>query len=161
MIVIVVYHLKLKEYQITNGKRRLNKTTEMLPRYWLTPPELYQSLHKEFNFDFDPCEYPKSHDALTCEWGKMNYVNPPFRSKDGSPTKIVRRGIEESKKGNASFFTLLTQSYVNLLLEAGAQLRSLGRVKWLEVETKEPMKGPSPITGFYLPAQQSIQNDKP
>ena len=119
-------------------------------RYWLTPPELYQSLDQEFHFDFDPCKYPKTWDGLKIDWMNMNYVNPPFRSKDGSPTAFVRKAIEESKKGNSSFLTLPTQSYVNLLLEAGAELRSLGRVKWLEVETKEPMKGPSSITGFYL-----------
>ena len=132
----------------------MSTVLEKPKRYWLTPPELYASLHAEFNFDFDPCTYPITHNALEIPWGKMNYVNPPFRSKDGSPTKIVRKGIEESKLGKSSFFTLPTQSYVNLLLEAGAQLRSLGRVKWLEVETKEPMPGPSPITGFYLPGKQ-------
>ena len=120
------------------------------PKYWLTPPELYSKLDQEFNFDFDPCQYPKTFDGLSIEWGDMNYVNPPFRSKDGSPTAFVRKAIEESKKGKSSFLTLPCQSYVNLLLEAGAELRSLGRVKWLEVETKEPMKSPSPITGFYL-----------
>jgi len=123
------------------------------PRYWLTPPTLYQKLDDEFHFDFDPCVYPRNINGLNIEWGKMNYVNPPFRSKDGSPTAFVRKAIEESKKGKASFLTLPCQSYVNLLLEAGAKLRSLGRVKWLEVETKEPMKSPSPITGFYLRAQ--------
>ena len=128
-------------------------TVQEIKRYWLTPPELYASLHQEFNFDFDPCKYPKTFDGLSIPWGKMNYVNPPFRSKDGSPTAFVRKAIEESKLGKSSFLTLPAQSYVNLLLEAGAKLRSLGRVKWLEVETKEPMKAPSPITGFYLPGR--------
>lgn len=119
-------------------------------RYWLTPPELYSKLDQEFHFDFDPCKYPKTWDGLKINWMNMNYVNPPFRSKDGSPTAFVRKAIQEQQKGNSSFLTLPTQSYVNLLLEAGAELRSLGRVKWLEVETKEPMKGPSSITGFFL-----------
>lgn len=122
----------------------------LLPRYWLTPPELYSKLDSEFHFNFDPCKYPKTWNGLEIEWGSMNYVNPPFRSKDGSPTAFVRKAIEQSLKGKSSFLTLPAQSYVNLLLEAGAELRSLGRVKWLEVETKEPMKSPSPITGFYL-----------
>jgi len=132
---------------------------ELIKRYWLTPPELYAKLDQEFHFDFDPCQYPKTFDGLKAKWGKMNYINPPFRSKDGSPTAFVRRAIEESKKGNCSFLTLPCQSYVNLLLEAGAELRSLGRVKWLEVETLEPMKSPSPITGFFLPALHSIRNE--
>ena len=119
-------------------------------RYWLTPPELYSKLDQEFHFDFDPCKYPKTFDGLNIEWGQSNYVNPPFRSKDGSPTAFVRKAIQEQQKGKSSFLTLPTQSYVNLLLESGAELTSLGRVKWLEVETKEPMKGPSSITGFYL-----------
>lgn len=123
---------------------------EQLKRYWLTPPELYTRLDAEFHFDFDPCRYPKTFDGLKTEWGKMNYVNPPFRSKDGSPTAFVRKAIEQQQLGKSTFLTLPAQSYVNLLLEAGAELRSLGRVKWLEVETKEPMKSPSPITGFFL-----------
>ena len=126
-------------------------------RYWLTPPDLYKKLNDEFNFDFDPCYDPrgKSFDGLEMDWGKMNYVNPPFRKKDSlsgndGPTAFVRKAIAEQQKGKSSFLTIPTQSYVNLLLEAGAELRSLGRVKWLEVDTNEPMKSPSPITGFYL-----------
>ena len=119
--------------------------------YWLTPPDLYTLLDKEFKFDFDPCPYPKTLNSLDLEWGKMNYVNPPFHKMNGyGPTAFVRKALDEQKKGRSSFLTLPTQSYVNLLLEAGAKLRSLGRVKWLEVDTKEPMKGPSSITGFFL-----------
>ena len=127
-------------------------------RYWLTPPELYQELDQEFHFDFDPCQYPRTVDGLKIEWGKMNYVNPPFRSKDGSPTAFVRKAIQEQKKGKSTFLTLPCQSYVNLLLESGAILRSLGRIKWLEVTTKEPMKSPSPITGFYLKGYPTLED---
>ncbi len=50
--------------------------------YWLTPPQLYAELDAEFSFDFDPCPHPvpPGFDGLTCEWGKSNYVNPPFGS---------------------------------------------------------------------------------
>ena len=30
--------------------------------YWLTPDDLMKSLNDEFNFDFDPCPYPKPDD---------------------------------------------------------------------------------------------------
>jgi len=123
---------------------------EVIKRYWLTPPDLYQNLNQQFHFDFDPCVFPQTQNGLKIEWGKMNYVNPPFRKKDGSPTAFVRKAILEQQKGKSSVLVLPTQSYVNLLLESGAELRSLGRVKWLEVETKEPLKSPSPITLFYL-----------
>ena len=60
--------------------------------YWLTPPELYDELNAEFNFDFDPCPYPKPEgfDGLTCEWGQRNYVNPPFGS-------IMHQGPDDKK----------------------------------------------------------------
>ena len=128
----------------------------MMKRFWLTPPQLYEKLNDEFNFDFDPCPCPRpdGYDSIKLEWENMNYVNPIFRRKDSDnqygPTAFVRKAIEQHKKGRSSFLTLHTQSYVNLLLEAGAELRSLGRVKWLEVDTKEQMKTPSPITGFFL-----------
>lgn len=145
-----------------------------MKRYWLTPPELYESLDNEFHFDFDPCPCPRpaNYNSLNIDWKNMNFVNPIFRQKDSrcegqfknfddtlhkrsikelkGPTAYVRKAIAEQKKGNSSFLTLPTQSYVNLLLEAGAKLRSLGRVKWLEVNTKEAWKTPSPITGFFL-----------
>ena len=113
-------------------------------------------MHKEFNFDFEPCPCPKpeNYDSIELDWKNMNYVNPIFRRKDSNqkygPTAFVRKAIAEQKKGRSSFLTLPTQSYVNLLLDVGAKLRSLGRVKWLEVDTHESMKTPSPITGFYL-----------
>ena len=60
----------------------------------------------EFNFDFDPCPYPKpdEFDGLTNEWGKSNYVNPPFGSiihegKKKGATALVRKALEEYKKG--------------------------------------------------------------
>lgn len=127
-----------------------------MKRYWLTPPEIYQKLDKEFHFDFDPCPYPKAKNGLVGPWGKMNYVNPPFRKRDGDgkgPTAFVRKAIEESSKGRSSFLVLPVQSYVNLLLEAGAELRSLGRIRWLETHTREECKSPSPICGFFLPGR--------
>jgi len=119
-------------------------------RYWLTPPTLYRKLDQEFNFDFDPCPYPRTFDGLNCEWGKMNYVNAPFKKDDGGVAPFCHKAIEESKKGKSSFIVFNCRSTVNLLLEAGAIPRSLGRIKWLDVDTKEPMKGPPCSVGFTL-----------
>ena len=122
-------------------------------RYWLMPSEELAKL-KEFPFDFDPCPYPATFNGLQMDWGNWNFVNPPFRKADGingeGPTAFVRKAIEQQGKGKSSVLVLPTQSYVNLLLEAGAELRSMGRIRWLEVDTKEPMPGPSPITAFIL-----------
>jgi len=121
-----------------------------MKRYWITPPELYNKLDQEFNFDFDPCPYPRTFDSLNIEWGNMNYVNAPFKKIDGGTAPFCHKAIEESKKGRSSFIVFNARSTINLLLEAGAIPRSLGRVKWLEVQTKEPMPSPPCSTGFYL-----------
>lgn len=128
-----------------------------MKRYWLTPPEIYAALHREFGFDFDPCPCPKpdGYNSLEVPWGRMNYVNPPFRKHDGvnglGPTAFVRKAIEEYKAGRGSVLLLPVQSYVNLLVEAGAELRSLGRVRWQDATTGEPMRTtPSPTCCFIL-----------
>ena len=129
----------------------------MKERFWLIPPEIYQRLDNEFHFDFDPCPYPlpDGYNSLEVEWSQSSYVNPPFRKHDGGgygPTAWVRKAIEENKKGKQVVLMLPVQSYVNLLLEAGAELRSAGRVRWIEADTKEPCKSPSPICCFILKA---------
>ena len=84
----------------------------------------------------------------------MSYVNPPFRRHDGvdgrGPTAFVHKAIAEHQEGRGSVLVLPVQSYVMHLAAAGAEIRSLGRVKWLEAESKEPMKSPSPICAFIL-----------
>jgi len=120
-----------------------------MSRYWITPPELYKELDDEFCFDFDPCPCPRdpNYNSLLLQWGKMNYCNPPFRKTDGNtdgPTAFVRKAIVEQQNGNSTVLLIPAQSYINLLLEAGAELRSAGRTKFLEVDTGEPLRGPSP-----------------
>jgi site-specific DNA-adenine methylase len=123
---------------------------ETARRYWLTPPDLYEKLDAEFHFDFDPCPYPRpdAYDGLEVEWGQSTYCNPSFRKKDsprGGPTAFVRKGILEAQKGKTVVFALPAQSYIGRLIEAGAELRFAGRVKWLEADSKKPCPSPSPI----------------
>ena len=66
---------------------------------WKTPDNIYNELNNEFNFDFDPCPY--MHDitkwnGLNIEWGKSNFVNPPYSRK--LKEAFVKKAIEESKK---------------------------------------------------------------
>lgn len=128
------------------------------PRFWLTPPKIYEKLNAEFNFDFDPCPFPcpDGYNSLIIPWGKMNYCNPPFRKTDGNthgPTAFVRKAITEKANGNSTVLLIPAQSYINLLLEAGAELRSAGRTRFLEVNTKEPLKTPSPTIIAILRGQ--------
>lgn len=125
-------------------------------KYWLTPPELMAKLNEEYNFDFDPCPCPRpeGYNSLMIPWGQRNYVNPPFHRDDGvdgnGPTAFVRKAIAEQKLGRDTVMTLPAQLYITLLLDAGAQLSSLGRVKWVHADTGEPCKSPSPIIKAVL-----------
>ena len=134
--------MKPKDNKFHKGNKRDGK------HYWLTPPELYQSLNKEFNFDFDPCPFPlpKNFDGLTNEWGKSNYVNPPFGSiihegKKKGPTAWVRKSLKEHEKGKDVVFVFPIDKWILMLIEAGAEIRNLKDVKWCSIEDKKEGKG--------------------
>jgi hypothetical protein len=114
--------------------------------YWLTPPELMRALHNEFAFDFDPCPFPRPEgfDGLHCEWGRSNYVNPPFKG----PTAWVRKALREHAKGKRVVFVFPVDKWVLLLLEAGAKVRNLRDVKWCATEDGMPGAG----TGRHIAA---------
>ena len=116
--------------------------------YWLTPDDLMEQLNNEFKFDFDPCPYPKPNDfdGLTNEWGKSNYVNPPFGSiihegKKKGATAWVRKAIKENEKGKDVVFVFPIDKWILMMITAGAEIRNLGDVKWLSTEDKLPGKG--------------------
>ena len=74
---------------------------------YATPPEFYEELNKRFNFDFDPCPYNEGiiiKDGLKIEWGKRNYVNPPYSQK--LKEAFVMKGIEEMRKGKLCVFLI-------------------------------------------------------
>jgi site-specific DNA-methyltransferase (adenine-specific) len=64
---------------------------------WATPKEVYESLDKEFHFDFDPCPLFAKFDGLSVEWGNSNFINPPYsrKLKEG----FIWKAFEESNKG--------------------------------------------------------------
>lgn len=117
--------------------------------YWLTPTALYAKLNDEFKFDFDPCPYPlpPDFDGLTCEWGKSNWVNPPFGSilhqgKKKGPTAWVRKAIVEQNKGKLVVLVYPIDKWVLMMLDAiGTEVRNLGDVRWRAIEDGLPGKG--------------------
>lgn len=123
--------------------------------YWLTPPVLLQSLQSEFDFDFDPCPHPlpEGFDGLTCEWGRSNYVNPPFGSivhegRKKGMTAWVRKAMAEVAKGKSVVLVYPLDKWVLMLLKAGAEVRNLGDVKWFSTEDGKAGRG----TGRHIAA---------
>src|SRR2546422_7538998 len=126
-------------------RRRRKRLRSLRPakdgnRYWLTPPDLMDALHREFGFDFDPCPYPrpKGFDGLKEEWGWSNYVNPMFQ---GGMTAWVKKAIAEHQKGKDVVIVFPLDGWVHMLLRAGATIRPLGDVKWLATEDGTPGTG--------------------
>lgn len=136
--------------------------------YWLTPPDLYATLHAEFSFDFDPCPFPlpAGFDGLTCEWGASSYVNPPFGSiihqgKKKGPTAWARKAIEESRKGKDVVLVYPVDKWILMLLEAGAEVRNLRDVRWLATEDGTAGKGTGRhIACFILRGAERAQGDR-
>jgi site-specific DNA-methyltransferase (adenine-specific) len=101
-----------------------------------TPLSFYNKLNEEFNFDFDPC--PLNHDisewdGLKIEWGKSNFVNPPYDRKNKEA--FVLKGIEEHKKGKTVVFLLPVSTSTKLfhehILPNNPEIRFLkGRLKF-------------------------------
>lgn len=113
--------------------------------YWITPPELMTELQQEFAFDFDPCPFPKPEDfdGLEVEWGKCNWVNPPFtgmakepgRRKIG-PMAWARKALAEREKGNTSvlIFPIYQVRVISFLEDHATEIRYAGKIRWLSVE---------------------------
>jgi hypothetical protein len=125
-------------------------------QFWLTPSDLYDALDAEFHFDFDPCPYPlpKGFNALTMDWGKRNYVNPPFRKSDvvhgEGLTAFIRKAITEQRKGRTSVLVLPVFDYVAMLIAAGAEVRSLGHVPFRDVNSRRTPNHPPNCVCFVL-----------
>lgn len=132
--------------------------------YWLTPPDLMAALKKEFRFTFDACPYPKptGFNGLTAEWGSRTYVNPPFftvihRGKKKGITAWARKAIEEFKKGKDVVLVFPTDKWIHYLLKAGAELRSLGDVRWHAIEDGSPGKGIGRFTMGFRSSREAAR----
>jgi hypothetical protein len=136
--------------------------------YWLTPQELYMRLDYEFHFDYDPCPYPRpeGYDGLTADWGKSNYVNPPFgaveyvdengKVKKRGATAWARKCIAEYKKGKRVVMVYPIDKWVLMLLDAGAQVRNLGDVKWEAIEDRNSHAGTGRHIAMFILDPQSL-----
>jgi len=113
--------------------------------YWVTPRNVYDKLNNEFDFDYDPCPFPRpeNYDGLDCNWGKSNWVNPPFTgmAKEPGKRKIgpmawARKAIQERDKGNKSvlIFPIYQVRAISFLEDNGAEVRYFGKIRWLAVE---------------------------
>jgi site-specific DNA-methyltransferase (adenine-specific) len=106
---------------------------------WGTPDFFYKKLNNEFKFDFDPCPYLHDVEAwngLGIDWGKSNFVNPPYSLK--LKVEFVKKAIEQSKKGKLSAMLLpvstSTKLFHELILPNAIEIRWIkGRVPFIGI----------------------------
>lgn len=82
---------------------------------WKTPEFFYEELNSIYHFDFDPCPYQADFDGLSIEWGKSNFVNPPYSRN--LKEKFVIKALEESKKGKTCVLLLPVSTSTKLFHE--------------------------------------------
>lgn len=88
--------------------------------------------------------------------GGATYVNPPYGSiigpdgKKKGPTAWARKAIEEHAKGKDVVLVFPTDKWIHYLLRAGAELRSLGDVRWHATEDGTPGKGIGRFTMAFI-----------
>jgi len=106
--------------------------------HWKTPDWLYKELDAEFHFDFDPCPLYSDFDGLSIDWGKCNYINPPYNRQD--KPKFIQKAFDEWTKGNTCVLLIpvatSTKQFHNLILPF-AEIRFLkGRIAFEGYNTK-------------------------
>lgn len=110
---------------------------------WATPKDLYDKLNDEFNFDFDPCplnedEITPDKDGLLIDWGKRNFINPPYTRK--LKEAFVNRAVEFANQGRLCVMLLpvstSTALFHDVILPNAKDIRFLrGRVKFEGINT--------------------------
>lgn len=66
---------------------------------WATPKDFYETLNKEFQFNFDPCPITWKEgdlDGLQIPWGTKTFCNPPY----SKVAQWIKKASEECDKGN-------------------------------------------------------------
>ena len=115
-----------------------NRDGSQINDHWATPKWLYDKLNAEFNFDFDPCPLHADFDGLMVEWGKSNFVNPPYNRID--KPKFIQKAFDEWRKGKTCVLLIPaatgTKQFHDLILPY-AEIRFLkGRIAFAGYNSK-------------------------
>jgi site-specific DNA-methyltransferase (adenine-specific) len=126
---------------------------------WMTPLELFETLHDQLGFDLDPCAdtdnlgikyFTKEQDGLKQDW-KENccFVNPPY----GSEQKLwIEKALSEKKAVSvflipARVDTVLWQD--TILKKASAICFIKGRLRFIDPITRKK-SNPSPFPSALI-----------
>ncbi len=115
---------------------------------WKTPRLLYVALDNRFDFDFDPCPANPTFDGLTVEWGKRNFMNPPYETQI---KKWIKKGYEEAQKGKIVVMLIPSRTdttyWHDYVMKADEIWFIKGRLKFDGAKGSAPF--PSAIISYY------------
>lgn len=139
-------------YEMPKTKRKNPALYTSMSDNWKTPKALYDKLNEEFRFDFDPCPYNETpdFDGLRIDWGKINFVNPPYSEWQ----KWVDKAYREYRKGKTVVLLLAsrtdTAAFHDIVLPYATEIRFLrGRLNFVgERGTARAAPFPSVVVVF-------------
>ncbi len=107
---------------------------------WATPRAVYEALHAEFSFDFDPCPLDGEVDGLAPLWtrwhGRRVFCNPPYGPG-------IREWLLRGREAALAVYLLPARTdtawFHDLVLPVAAEIRFIrGRLKFGEATTGAP-----------------------
>ena len=114
---------------------------------WKTPKTVYQTLDVEFKFDHDPCPPNYKVDGLQSEWGKSNFINPPYGRE---LPKWVAKAYSEHAKGKTCVMLIPSRTdtkwWHDYCMKANEIRFIKGRLKFDDQKSSAPF--PSAIVIF-------------
>lgn len=120
---------------------------------WATPSAVYDALHREFCFDFDPCPLDGTTDALSpllVSWrGRRVFCNPPYGPIIG---KFLARAPETDLAVYLIPARTDTRWFHELVLPCASEIRFIkGRLKFGQAKHAAPF--PSMVVIYNNRAQ--------
>jgi len=128
---------------------------------WATPPDVYDPLHAEFQFNYDPCPITWTEgdtDGLAADWGTCSFVNPPY----SKVAKWIAKAHTEWKKGKTVVMLINaitdTKAFHEFIYRQ-AEVRFIkGRIKFIDPtqpDKRQPSPKPSMLVIFQAAKTES------
>ena len=123
----------------------INATLGRNDQFAKTPDQIFDYIEQTFNFSkkelFDPCPANPTFDGCNseCRWGKVVYVNPPYKEI----TDWLEKGFEELKHESEKLFYLLPSRtnpnwFHRFILRASVIIFFEKGIKFKNYKTKSP-----------------------
>lgn len=74
--------------------------------HWSSPEHVYEELHREFDFTFDPCPLMATEDGRKIKWTGRVFCNPPYSDVEG----FLRKGLYHLAVGDCEVLVYLLPS---------------------------------------------------